>query len=94
MTLALILSTAERHMAQANALKNMLVGAASVASAVLFITFGPVDWSAVAPLAVGMFAGSTVGPLVARRLPASVLRWLVALTGIGLAIQLWLSPKL
>ena len=94
MTLALILSTAEPQMARANALKNMLVGAASVVSAALFIAFGPVDWPAVVPLAVGMFAGSTVGPLVARRVPAGVLRWLVALSGIGLAIQLWVSPKL
>ena len=89
MILALLLSTVDRHMARANALKNMLVGAATVASAVVLVIFGPVDWAAVAPLAAGVFAGSTVGPLVARRLPANVLRWLVALSGIGLAIRLW-----
>jgi len=37
-------------------------------------------------------AGSLVGPWVARRLPPGVLRWLVALSGLALAVHLWLSP--
>jgi hypothetical protein len=36
-----------------------------------------------------MLAGSRVGPLVARRLPARLLRWLIFLLGMGLAIYLW-----
>ena len=36
--------------------------------------------------------GSLAGPWVARRLPPGVLRWLVALTGLALAIRLWLDP--
>jgi len=92
MVLALLLLTVERHTAKANALKNMLVGAASFVSAVLYAFLGRVDWTAVAPLAVGMFLGSTVGPSVARRLPGGVLRWFVALTGLGLAVRLWIAP--
>ncbi len=91
MILALLLLTVDGRMARANALKNMLLGPATVVSAVAFAAFGPVDWVAVAPLTVGMFAGSTVGPLVARRLPAALLRWLIATIGLGLAVQLWLS---
>jgi uncharacterized membrane protein YfcA len=46
----------------------------------------------VGPLAAGMFVGSTLGPRLARRIPAGLLRWLVALVGLGLAAKLWISP--
>lgn len=92
MILALLLFAAAPELPRANALKNMFIGAASVVSAIAFASFGPVDWLAVAPLGAGMFAGSILGPRVTRRLPAGLLRWLVALLGIALAIQLWLSP--
>lgn len=71
----------------------MLIGAGALTSAAAFAALGPVDWTAVAPLSLGMFVGSTIGPRIARRLPASLLRWLVALIGIGLAIQLWINPS-
>ena len=90
--LALLLLTAEPALVFANALKNMLVGAATITSAVLFAVFAHVDWSAVAPLAAGTFAGSLIGPRVARRLPPALLRWLVALTGLALAARLWIDP--
>jgi uncharacterized membrane protein YfcA len=31
--------------------------------------------------------------LIARRLPADVLRWLIALLGLLLAIDLWVNPS-
>jgi uncharacterized membrane protein YfcA len=90
--LALLLLTTDPVMARANALKNMVVGAATITSAVLFAVLTRVDWAAVAALAAGLFLGSLAGPWVARRLPPGVLRWLVALTGLALAIRLWLDP--
>jgi uncharacterized membrane protein YfcA len=92
LTLALLLLTTEPLLPTANALKNMVVGAATITSAVLFALLTRVDWGAVAPLALGLFAGSLAGPWVARRLPARVLSWLVALSGLALAVHLWLSP--
>jgi hypothetical protein len=92
LTLALLLLTTEPLLASANALKNMVVGAATITSAALFVALTQVDWGAVAPLALGLFAGSLAGPWVARRLPPALLRWLVALTGLALAVHLWLSP--
>ena len=90
--LALLLLTAEPVLVSANALKNMLVGAATISSAVLFALFAHVDWAAAAPLAAGMFLGSLAG----RGWPAGcrpgLLRWLVALTGLALAARLWLDP--
>jgi len=91
MTLALMLFTADRQLARANALKNVLVGVATLASAVVLVSLHSVDWRAVAPLAIGMFAGSTIGPSVARRVPSGALRWVVGLFGIGFAVQLFVS---
>lgn len=92
MLLALLLITVDPKITKANALKNMLVGAASVIAAALFAVVAPVDWAAAAPLAGGLFLGSMIGPRVARRLSATVLRWLVAFLGLALAVRLWLSP--
>ncbi|WP_229686072.1 sulfite exporter TauE/SafE family protein [Longimycelium tulufanense] len=93
MILALLLITASPSLATANALKNMLIGSAAFISATTFAAFGPVDWAAVAPLGVGMFVGSTLGPRIVRCLPATLLRWLVGVIGIILAIRLWIAPS-
>jgi uncharacterized protein len=90
--LALLLLTTDPDLPTANALKNMVVGAATITSAVLFAAVAQVDWAAAVPLAAGLFAGSLIGPRVARRLPPGLLRWLVALTGLALAIRLWIVP--
>jgi uncharacterized membrane protein YfcA len=90
--LALLLLTTDPLLPRANALKNMVVGAATITSAALFAVLTRVDWAVVAALALGLFAGSLIGPAVARRLPPGVLRWLVALTGLALAIRLWIDP--
>ena len=92
MLLALLLVLVDDRVPQANAGKNMLLGACAVASAVVFVLAGPVDWSAVVPLAGGLFAGSLVGPAVARRVPAFAVRWAVAALGLGLAVRLLLHP--
>jgi hypothetical protein len=91
MLLVLMLVLVERQVAVANALKNMLVGMATVVSAALFALFGHVYWWDAAPLAAGVFVGSTIGPWVARRLPGDWLRWLAALAGLGLAVDLWVT---
>lgn len=92
MALAVLAMTVDTDLARANALKNVLLGAADVACSVVFILYGPVRWAAVVPLALGVLAGSRSGPVLARRIPAAVLRGLVALVGLGLAVFLWSSP--
>jgi uncharacterized protein len=89
LTLALLLFTVDSQLASANALKNVIVGVATAISALILVLAGPVDWTAVLPLAAGLFTGSLIGPRVARRIPAWILRWLVALVGLGLAGWLW-----
>jgi uncharacterized membrane protein YfcA len=92
LTLGLLLYTVDQDLPRANALKNMLVGVATAVSALALVILGPVDWAAVAPLSAGLLAGSMIGPRLARRIPARILRWLVALLGLGLAVRLWVTP--
>jgi uncharacterized membrane protein YfcA len=94
MLLTLLLLLVDRHLPRANALKNMLLGAGTLASSIILIVSGSVRWSAVVPLGIGMLAGSSVGPHVTRRLPAGILRPAIALLGIGLAVALWVRPGL
>jgi uncharacterized protein len=94
MTLALMLLMVDRRMPTANALKNMLIGAATVPAAVLLAFFAPVHWADAAALAFGVLIGARLGPSVARRVPAEALRRVVFLLAIGLAVELWLNPSL
>jgi len=71
----------------------VLLGVADVACSIVFVACGPVRWAAVVPLGLGVLAGSRVGPLLTRRVPAGALRVVVALVGLGLAIDLWLSAS-
>ena len=60
MVLATVAVLLDPRLPQANAVKNMLLGASAVASAVVFL-----------------LAGSTMGPIVARRAPQRLVRWSV-----------------
>ncbi len=93
MSLAVLLLTVEKHLARANALKNVLLGVADIACSIVFVLYGPVRWTAVAPLALGFLIGSRVGPSLTRRVPGNILRIVVALAGLGFAVHLWLSPS-
>jgi uncharacterized membrane protein YfcA len=93
MTLTLLLVLVDGNLPSANALKNMIIGAGVTASGTILVIFGSVQWSAVLPLALGMLAGSRIGPIVARRLPTNILRWLIVLFGMALAVDLFLHPS-
>lgn len=92
MMLALLLVTADRRLPKANALKNMLIGTATAAGALVLAEASRVDWAAAGLVGAGLLAGGAIGPRVARGTPAGLLRTVVALTGIGLAVWLWVSP--
>jgi uncharacterized membrane protein YfcA len=92
MTLALLLIMVEHHLPTANALKNMLVGAATIPAAILLAIFATVHWPQAAVLAIGVLIGSRIGPSLARRLPGDALRYAVAALGLGLAVWLWVDP--
>jgi uncharacterized protein len=75
-------------LARNNALKNAVLGIANGAAAVGFCLLAPVEWSAVAPLAVGLFAGARLGPVVVRHADAALLRTAIGLAGLALAVKL------
>ncbi|NMH98128.1 sulfite exporter TauE/SafE family protein [Pseudonocardia acidicola] len=86
--LVLLLTALPVSLLQANGLKNVLLGLANGVAAVGFALFGPVQWSAVLPMAIGLLVGAWTGPAVARRVPTAALRTAIALAGVGLAVKL------
>lgn len=90
--IAVLLLTLEPVLLSANALKNVLLVSADLLPAVLFAIFGDVVWSAAAALGAGTLAGGLIGPSVARRIPRDTLRVLIAASGFGLAVWLFLNP--
>lgn len=87
--IALLLFTTEPVLHRANALKNVILLAADLLPAVLFVVTGTVVWHAVWPLGIGALVGGLIGPSVARRVPAQVLRPLIAACGLALAVYLF-----
>jgi uncharacterized membrane protein YfcA len=78
--------------ARANALKNMILGVATLVAAIGFVLFGPVHLWAALYLGLGSVAGSVLGPTVARTIPGNVLRVIAAAFGLGLAIWFFVNP--
>lgn len=87
--IALLLTT-EPVLHRANAVKNVLLVAADVLPAVLFAVLGTVVWHAAIALGIGSVVGGLIGPSVARRVPAGLLRVLIACCGFALAVTLLL----
>lgn len=83
--LALLSAIWTQSLARSNAAKNVATGAANLIAAVLFACTGRVDWPAAAVLCLGSVVGAWLGPAVVRRLPATPLRVVIALAGLGLA---------
>jgi uncharacterized membrane protein YfcA len=88
MLLTAVLLLVEPNLRQANALKNMLSGAGTLPTALVFVIFGPVHWGPAIPMGIGLFAGARIGPVVARALHPVVLRTVIAACGLVLAAQL------
>ncbi len=86
--LAALLAATTETMARANAAKNVLLGGANLAGAVVFAAFGPLHWTAALALGAGCLIGSGMGPSVVRRVPARGLRLVIGVLGLGLAVVL------
>ena len=91
MMIALLSIVTGEILVRVNALKNILLGLANGAAAIGFIAFGPVVWSAAVPLGLGCIAGGFIGPKIARVMPATLLRLLIAFAGLFLAVKLALD---
>jgi uncharacterized membrane protein YfcA len=89
--LAVLIRLFSQSLARTNALKNVISGLANGVAGVGFAIFGPVQWAAVLPLAIGFMAGGWIGPALVRRLPARGLRVFVGICGLAVAIRLGVS---
>ncbi len=68
-----------------NAVKTFLAASINTASVVVFIRDGLVQWNYALAMAVAAIIGGYTGARVARRLPASYVRYAVIVIGFGLA---------
>ena len=89
--LVVLTASISEPLVRVNAIKNAVNGMANGAAAACFAVFGDVRWNLVLPLAAGFLIGGWVGPKIARRVPAGMLRVLVSLCGLGLAAKLGIS---
>lgn len=89
--LALFLRTGGSTLAEANATKNVVLGAANGVAALVFAVVAPVQWPAAATMGVGCLIGSRLGPIVVRHAPATPLRLVIAVAGLALAVKLGLD---
>jgi len=68
-----------------NAVKTFLAATINAASVVVFLQNDLVNWTYAIPMAVSAIVGGYAGARVARRLPASAVRYAVIAIGFGLA---------
>jgi uncharacterized membrane protein YfcA len=74
------------------ALRAVVLGLANLTATVVFVVRDLVAWTAMLPLAVGMFVGGALAPRILRRLPDLVVRIAVAVAGLALAAFLVTRP--
>ncbi|MYS22388.1 hypothetical protein GA0115240_14085 [Streptomyces sp. DvalAA-14] len=74
-----------------NGLKNVLAAVVNGVAALFFVFVAPMDWAAVALIAVGATVGGLIGARVGRRLPPTALRGLIVAVGVVAIVQLVLK---
>ncbi|MFF5213239.1 sulfite exporter TauE/SafE family protein [Streptosporangium sp. NPDC000396] len=89
MMLAILGAFMAEDLHRLNALKSALSLIVGSASALFFTMFGPVEWLPVAVMSLAGLAGGRSGVVLARRVPAQYLRWLVVGFGLVLSIVLF-----
>lgn len=78
----------EPDLQRANALKNALVGLVNATAAAIFVLVADVRWEAALLVALGALAGGWGGARLARRLPRTALRYVVAAVGLVAGVLL------
>ena len=71
-----------------NALKNVFGFTANLVAAIVFVIFGPVNWTFVLFIGLSSIVGGQFGAKIGRRMPAPVLRAIIVIAGLAVAIKL------
>lgn len=86
--LALLGITLDDDLQRLNGVKNVIAAVVNGVAAVLFMVVHDVAWVAVVLLLAGSVAGGQLGATLGRRIPANVLRVVIAVVGTAVAIDL------
>ncbi|MDQ1697439.1 MAG: uncharacterized protein QOJ03_2792 [Frankiaceae bacterium] len=86
--LALLGLTLDDDLQRLNGVKNVVAAVVNAVAAVYFIARTDVAWLAVVLLLSGSIAGGLLGAHWGRRIPAGVLRWVIAVVGTAVAVKL------
>lgn len=62
-----------------NAVKNAICGMTNLVALVIYTFTSKIYWLDAIPMAIGMFIGGYLGPIVVRHVPAKVIRWVIAI---------------
>ena len=89
--IALLAILIDDDLQRLNGLKNGLIVLVNAIAAGIFILVAPVDWLAVAILAVGSIVGGQLGAVVGRRLSPFALRAAIITVGTLVAVRLLLG---
>ena len=86
--LAVLALALDDDLQRLNALKGLLSLVIGLAAVAWFAFFGPVEWTEAAIVGATSLIGGQAGVVMARRLPAGVLRGIVVAFGVGVALVL------
>ena len=86
--LALLSLTLDDDLQRLNGVKNVIAAAVNGVAAVFFIAAHDIAWVAVLILVITSTIGGQLGAHYGRRIPANVLRIVIAVVGTGVAIKL------
>jgi uncharacterized membrane protein YfcA len=70
------------------ATSNLMMGITATASAVIYLVRDEIDPFIAGPIALGVFAGATIGSRLAHRIDLRVLRWLFVVVLLYTAFQM------
>jgi uncharacterized membrane protein YfcA len=70
------------------ATSNLMMGITATSSAVIYLLRGEIDPFIAGPIALGVFAGATIGSRIAHRIDVRVLRWLFVVVLLYTALQM------
>jgi uncharacterized membrane protein YfcA len=61
-----------------NAIRNVICGMANLVALIIYAFFSKIYWIDAIPMAIGMFIGGYVGPILLRFIPAKIMRRIIA----------------
>lgn len=84
--LVLLTYLTDENFLVSNAIKNAVCGFTNLVALVIYSVTSKIYWWDAIPMAIGMFIGGYLGPIVLRYLPAKLMRWTIALLALIQAI--------